>query len=56
MKRIARKSNLVRKLKGISRIRLIKEPTVAQKLAAARRVRGIWADKDPSFFKEEFGA
>ncbi|MEW8960058.1 MAG: hypothetical protein AB2448_13350 [Moorella sp. (in: firmicutes)] len=29
-----------------------KEPTKEEKLAAARRVRGLWAKKDTSFFDQ----
>ncbi|MGI9861349.1 hypothetical protein SDD30_08190 [Moorella naiadis] len=30
-----------------------REPTKKEKLAAARRVRGLWACKDTSFFDQE---
>lgn len=30
-----------------------REPTKEEKLAAARRVRGLWAYKDTSFFDQE---
>lgn len=49
-------SGRVRKAHIKSKFKVTIAPTKTERLAAARRLRGLWADKDLSFFDDQYAS